>query len=154
VAAFWSFHKMQTEVRRRQEEIPQLMERLLADGIEALDRMVAAQKADPQRLGPWGEQIDEVGKFFNRSRQLLIDHNKRSLLDDLGASTRMKRDAGSLNDRTSHLRSSKNEKTAARKSPMPKRWKSGVFTAAALHRGDGSDSDRSVEGIGEARLAS
>jgi hypothetical protein len=87
VAAFWSFHRIQGASRQRQDELPQAMERLVAEGIEALDAMVAAQEANPQRLGPWVEQIDEAEAFFYRARQLLIDHDKPSLLDDLGTCT-------------------------------------------------------------------
>jgi len=87
VAAFWSFHRVHTASNRRQDELPQAMERLLQRGMDRLDQMVTAQKADPQRLGPWGEQEEEAWEFFYKARQLLIDHDKRSLLDDLAERT-------------------------------------------------------------------
>jgi flagellar motor component MotA len=87
VVAFLAFHNTQIESRRRDTELPSAIERLLQKGMDQLDAMVAAQKANPQRLGPWGEQEQEAWDFFYEARQLLIDHDKRSLLDDLAEST-------------------------------------------------------------------
>lgn len=87
VAAFWSFHRARMKGEEREKELPSAIERLLQKGMDQLDAMVAAQRADPQRLGPWGEQEEEAWDFFYEARQLLIDHDKRSLLDDLAEST-------------------------------------------------------------------
>jgi flagellar motor component MotA len=87
VVAFLAFHSTQNESRRRDNELPSAMERLLQKGMDQLDEMVVAQKADPQRMGPWNEQEEEAWEFFYEARQLLIDHNKRSLLDDLAEGT-------------------------------------------------------------------
>jgi hypothetical protein len=87
VASFWSFHRSRVRSEERERELPSAMERLLQKGMDKLDRMVAAQKADPQRMGPWNEQEEEAWEFFGEARQLLIDHDKRSLLDDLAEGT-------------------------------------------------------------------
>lgn len=86
-AAFWTLHQSLVRAAQRENELPSAIERLLQKGMDQLDAMVAAQKADPQRLGPWGEQEREAWDFFDEARQLLIDHDKRSLLDDLGERT-------------------------------------------------------------------
>lgn len=87
VASFWSFHRGRVKSEERERELPSAMERLLQKGMDKLDKMVAAQKADPQRMGPWNEQEEEAWEFFGEARQLLIDHDKRSLLDDLAEGT-------------------------------------------------------------------
>jgi hypothetical protein len=87
VASFWTFHRSRVRSEEREGELPSAMERLLQKGMDKLDQMVAAQKADPQRMGPWNEQEEEAWEFFDEARQLLIDHNRRSLLDDLAERT-------------------------------------------------------------------
>lgn len=86
-ASFFTFHRERTKVLQGEYELPAAMERLLQKGMDRLDGMVAAQKATPQRMGPWGEQEEEAWEFFYEARQLLIDHDKRSLLDDLAERT-------------------------------------------------------------------
>lgn len=86
-AVFWTFHQDQGKAVQRENELPSAVERLLQKGMDQLDAMVAAQRANPQRLGPWGEQEQEAWDFFYEARQLLIDHDKRSLLDDLAERT-------------------------------------------------------------------
>jgi len=86
-AAFWSFHRAHASSRRRQDELPQAMERLLQDGMNRLDGMVAAQRSEPHLLWPWTKQEEEAWEFFDEARQLLIDHDKRSLLDELAERT-------------------------------------------------------------------
>jgi len=87
VASFWSFHRSRVGSEERERELPSAMERLLQKGMDKLDQMVAAQKANPQMMGPWNEQEIEAWEFFDEARQLLIDHDKRSLLDDLAEGT-------------------------------------------------------------------
>ncbi len=86
-ASFWSFHRFQEKSKERERDLTSAMERLLQKGMDKLDQMVAAQKAEPQRVGPWNEQEEEAWDFFGEARQLLIDHDKRSLLDDLAEGT-------------------------------------------------------------------
>jgi len=86
-AAFYTFYRSYSETEASQESLPSDLERLLQKGMDQLDEMVAAQKANPQLLGPWNDQEEEAWEFFYEARQLLIDHNRRSLLDDLGERT-------------------------------------------------------------------
>ena len=86
-ASLFTFHRERTRALQWESELPKAMERLLQRGMDRLDGMVAAQKANPQMMGPWGEQEEEAWEFFYEARQLLIDHDKRSLLDDLSERT-------------------------------------------------------------------
>ena len=83
-AAFYTFYRSYAEAEENKESLGSDLERLLQKGMDQLDEMVAAQRANPQRLGPWGDQEAEAWDFFYEARQLLIDHDRRSLLDDLG----------------------------------------------------------------------
>lgn len=84
VAAFVTFYRSYAEAEESKGSLAADLERLLQKGMDQLDEMVAAQKADPGRLGPWNDQEEEAWEFFYEARQLLIDHDRRSLLDDLG----------------------------------------------------------------------
>jgi len=83
VAAFWTFHESQAQDEQREGELPQAVERLIKEGMDLQDKMTATQEATPERIGPWGEQIDEAFDFFERARQLLIDAGRPSLMHDL-----------------------------------------------------------------------
>jgi hypothetical protein len=87
IAAFYTFFRGYAEAEENKESLASDLERLLQKGMDQVDAMVAAQKANPGRLGPWNDQEEEAWEFFYEARQLLIDHDRRSLLDDLGERT-------------------------------------------------------------------
>jgi hypothetical protein len=94
VAAFYSFYRNYVEAEEEEKSLRVGVERLLQKGMEQLDAMVAAQESNPQRLGPWKDQEEQAWQFFEDARQLLIDNDRRSLLDDLAQGTNEARRRG------------------------------------------------------------
>ena len=84
IAAFYTFYRGYVQREKAEAGLPNSLEHLLEKGMAQLDQMTATQSAHPQRVGPWDDQIKEAEDFFHEARQLLIEHNKRSFLDDLG----------------------------------------------------------------------
>lgn len=141
VAAFYTFYRGYAQAEENKESLGADLERLLQKGMDRLDAMVAAQKAEPQRLGPWNEQEVEAWDFFYEARALLIDHDRRSLLDDLG-------------ERTNEARRREREKQKRPFEKLKEREEAGeTVTNAEKMKVWGDDFRRSSIGEMEAMLA-